>query len=355
MIRRIRLAAVFMLGAALSSCSMFDYSGMGGNRYALVYGVTRYTMDSAGPNLSYPDQDASAISAVLQPTFTVSSRWVDAAGYVWVNGKQPAGNPKIGTPVTASSDGSSYTGQGTGDVDAPSKANILADIRALSGVIGPNDVLVIYFSGHGTQDASVTPPHEYFDPYASVLDNGLHTGTFYDYPAPSVRDDELGAAFAAINTPRKVLILDTCNSGGFIGNKLEVDATAQLYRGGSPVVTPGTLIQAISNYASFQASSTGLSPYGAQVLSAAGRDESCYEWSVLPDGTPLAHGVMTYFLLQGLQGSQADLNHDGHVTVLEAFAFAKAGIEKDWNPYYLAGNEAFEPHISGGPVDFVLF
>ena len=118
-------------------------------------------------------------------------------------------------------------------------------------------------------------------------------------------------------------------------------------------MTPGTLVQAISNYASFQDSPTGLSPYGAQVLSAAGSDESSYENPTFPNGAPLAHGVMTYFLLQ--TAASADLNHDGHVTVLEAFAFVKAGIEKNWNPYYLPSNEALEPHVSGGPVDFVLF
>jgi hypothetical protein len=127
--------------------------------------------------------------------------------------------------------------------------------------------------------------------------------------------------------------------------------TQDPYRGGWPLVTPATLIEAISNYAAMQASPTGLSPYGAQVLSAAGRDELSYE-------TPsLGHGVMTYFLLQGLQGSRADLDSDGHVTVLEAFAFAKAGIDNNWNSDsdVIAASATFEPHISGGPVDFVLF
>lgn len=238
--------------------------------------------------------------------------------------------------------------QGPGDSKAPSKANILADIQSWSGTVGSNDVLLIYFSGHGTQDTSVTPPREYFDPYASVLETGVGTGVYYDYPAPSVVDNELASAFSAFKTPRKVLILDTCNSGGFIGNQLEVDWTPPAYLGGAMFVSPGTLFQAIANYATMQSSSTGLSPYGAQVMSAAGRDEECYETS------SLGHGVMTYYLLQGLQGSQADLNHDGHVTVLEAFSYAKAGIDQNWNPNAPSGY-TFEPHVSGGPVDFVLF
>lgn len=349
--RVIRVAAAALLASALFSCSMFDYSGIVSKKYALVYGVTTYTMDPNGPNLNYPADDAAAISAVLATKFDkVSSRWVDAGGFVWVNGQQPSGNPQIGTPVALAlyPDGSNYSGAGAGDVYAPTKQNIISDILSLSGTVGPNDVLVVYFSGHGTQDTSVTPPREYFDPYASVLDDGTHTETFYDYPAPSVRDDQLAAAFAAIKTPRKVLILDTCNSGGFIGNQLEADWTPPASIGAVSLVGPGTLAQAIANYASMQASPTGLSPYGAQVLSAAGRDESCYE-----SGSPYFHGIMTYYLLQGLNGSQADLNHDGHVTVLEAFAYAKAGIDQNWNP--ANSSSAFEPHISGGPVDFVLF
>ena len=347
--RMIRIASAAALAVAMTSCSMFDYSNMVTNKFALVYGVSRYTMDLTGPNLSYPDADASAMFSVLLANgYLVKSRWVDRNGLVWKNNVSTGNN--IGTPVTAFPDGHNYTGAGPGDVDAPSKVNILADIAALAGTIGPNDILVVYFSGHGTQDPSTSPPHEYFDPYAGVLDNGA--GKFYDYPFPSVRDDDLRARFDSIATPRKVLILDTCNSGGFIGNQLEADWTPPTYTGGPPLVGPETLFQAISNYASMQSSPTGLSPYGAQVLSAAGRDELSYE-----DGSPFNHGIMTYYLLQGLQGSTADLNHDGHVTVLEAFAYAKAGIDHNWNSNsgIIASGATFEPHVSGGPVDFVLF
>jgi hypothetical protein len=348
----LRLSALGILAAVVVSCSMFDYSGIQGNKYALVYGVTRYTMDPAGPNLSYPHMDAIAISAVLASNgYTVGSRWVDGIGRIFTNGNDST--KLIGSLIATNSSGSPTTGENP-DVAVPglvpSKTNILADIQALSGVIRPNDVLVVYFSGHGTQDASGTPPHEYFDPYGSVMEDGTQApGKFYDYPALSVRDDDLRAAFDAINTPRKVLILDTCNSGGFIGNPLEADWTASSSAGSLAVVGPGTLGQAIANYANMQASPTGLSPYGAQVISAAGRDESCYE-----TGSPISHGIMTYFLLNGLKGA-ADLNQDGHTTVLEAFAYAKAGIDQNWNPSPPPGTGPFEPHISGGPVDFVLF
>jgi len=347
----LKLAAYLVALAVLASCS-FDYSGMVVNKYALVYGVTTYTrvvdpQSTTSPNLQYPDADASAMATVLAGAgYNVKSRWVDGAGLVWNNGTSTS--QYIGSLSTTSIDGSTSTGENPPVVPlVPSKTNILADIQAMKGSLGPNDVLVVYFSGHGTQDTSTTPPHEYFDPYGAVMAYSDHQ--YYDFPVPSVRDDDLRAVFNSIGTPRKVLILDTCNSGGFIGNQLESDWTPAAYLGGASLVGPGTLAQAIANYASMQSSPTGLSPYGAQVLSAAGRDESCYE-----SGSPLFHGVMTYYLLQGLQGSQADLNHDGHVTVLEAFAYAKAGIDKNWNPNAPSGY-TFEPHVSGGPVDFVLF
>jgi hypothetical protein len=347
--RSVRAAALVLLAAALSSCSLFDYSGMVVHKFALVYGVSAYTLNPAGPNLKYPHADASSIFAILQSEgYTAKGRWIDGTGEVWKNGADTT--HKIGSPVMSAPDGSTYTGGNPlGDADAPSKANILADIATLSSTIGPDDVLVVYFSGHGTQDTSTSPPREYFDPYASVLDDG--TGHFFAYPAPSVRDDELRAAFDALRTPRKVLILDTCNSGGFNGNQYEADWTPPAYKGAWPIVGPQTLVEAISNYASMQSSPTGLSPYGAQVLSAAGRDESSYE------DDSFAHGVMTYFLLHGLQGARADVNGDGHVTVLEAFAYAKAGVDANWNADsgVIAASATFEPHISGGPVDFVLF
>ena len=356
--RLIRIAAAGALAAALGSCSMFDYSGMVTHKYALVYGVTRYTMGApanSAPNLTYPDADAVAIASALASNgYTVASRWVDGNGHIWVNGIDSV--KVVGALQT---DGTTISGENPDPavpLIVPSKTNILADIQALAPTLGRNDILVVYFSGHGTQDSPGTSPlHEYFDPYGSVMQDiqpGPDFGKYFDYPAPSVRDDDLRAAFDAVATPRKVLILDTCNSGGFIGNTLEVDTTPPAYTGGPPLVGPGTLFQAISNYASMQSSPTGLSPYGAQVLSAAGRDELSYE-----AGSPFNHGIMTYYLLLGLQGSAADLNHDGHVTVLEAFAYAKAGIDQNWNSNsgIVASGWIFEPHVSGGPVDFVLF
>jgi len=347
--KALRFSAFGIVVVALASCSLFDYSNLVVHKYALVYGVTVYTNAfpaGTGPNLLYPDADASAMASLLAAQgYSVQSRWVNAAGNAITTGNFNHG--PVGSLATSNTDGSSPSGAAPADAFAPSKANIIADVQALSGVLGSNDILVVYFSGHGTQDTSTNPAREFFDPYGAVMQY-IPDGQYYDFPVPSVRDDELRSAFDSIKTPRKILILDTCNSGGFIGNPLETDWTAPSSAGSAAFVNPATLIQAIANYVSMQSSPTGLSPYGtAMVLSAAGRDESSYETSTY------GHGVMTYWLLHGLAGP-ADLNHDGHITVLESFAYAKAGVDQNWNP--AAGSaSSFEPHVSGGPVDFVMF
>lgn len=329
---RTRILILLIGVAVFGSCSMFDYWGLVTHRYAVVYGVTKYIssplQSSTGdPNLTYPGADAQDVAAMLASAgYTVlKSRWIDEAGNVFVDG-------------AAAGDISSPNAQ------APSRDAIINDIQTYGPQVGANDTFVFYFSGHGMPNADPST-EEWFVPYGAIT---YQTDGYYGDPTKSIGDTEFGGILSAsIASPRKVVILDTCNSGGFIGNSLEADIMPAHYTGGTPIVTPAEIAQAIANYATFQASAGGISPYNAQVLAAAGSNESCYEY-----GAPFNHGIMTYFLLQA--PSQADLNGDGYVTVLEAFSFVKAGIDVQWNSQ-VGSTDTFSPHVSGGPVDFVLF
>lgn len=337
------LAVAAFAALLLSSCSLtlWDYSGITTKKYALVYGVSVY--DSAypagsGPNLQYPDSDARSVAAMLAAQgYTVVTRYVDRSGNEFLSdasGLQPKG------PLSADPTG----------LNGPSKVNIVNDLQTyFQNVVGPNDLFLFYFSGHGTQLPGASAPTEYFVPVGGVV-AGSDT---VDYSL-CVSNNEFGGMLGRIATKRKVIILDTCNSGGFIGNSLEADSIPQASAGMSGILSPRTLIQALSNYLNFQPADSGLSPYGgAMVLSAAGRDEFSYE-SPSPSGPPgplLYHGVMTYYLLRA--PSYGDLNGDGHVTAAEAFSLVKAGIESEWNAQMPGAT--FEPRISGGPIDFVLW
>ena len=178
------------------------------------------------------------------------------------------------------------------------------------------------------------------------------TGAFV--PASAIYDAELGAMLDVLPTTRRVVILDSCNSGGLIGDGLEADTVPAQLDGGSlwaGTVTPATIVAAIANYATFStADSGGVSPYNAMVIAAAGAEEFSYESSSAPYN---GHGVLTHFLLQA--PASGDLNGDGVVTVLETFALSKAGIDQLWNAAWPGTTNDFLPHISGGPIDLVLF
>ena len=148
-------------------------------------------------------------------------------------------------------------------------------------------------------------------------------------------------------TTRRVVILDSCNSGGFIGDGLEADTVPAQLDGGSlwaGTVTPATIVAAIANYATFStADSGGVSPYNAMVIAAAGAEEFSYESSSAPYN---GHGVLTHFLLQA--PASGDLNGDGVVTVLETFALSKAGIDQFWNAAWPGTTQRFPAAHLGG-------
>ncbi len=302
------IAAFTLACCALFSCADLTQPG---KRYALVYGVAFYTtVPTDGQNLDYPDDDALAVFQMLNDQ-----------GYDEVRLEYRSTDNPTGTP---------------------SKANMETDMAYFASIIGQNDTFVFYFSGHG----NIYDDTEYFVPYLGIDPGGTHAFS----ATSSVTPDELGTYLAAIPTARKIVILDSCFSGGFVGNPLEVDMTPPAYLDSHGIITPMVIAQAVENYAAFSsgAGAGGISPYGnAIVISAAGAEESSWEY-----GGSFNHGVATYFFLQAPQ--HGDLNGDGLVSTLEAFSLIQAGVDNEWNSS-VSLSEIFAPHISGGPLDYVLF
>jgi hypothetical protein len=317
------LAAFALIAGSLLTCAV-DLTPPG-RRYALVYGVTTYTTDPAAtnyPNLAYPAEDAISVKQML-----------DAEGYdeVLLKYRDP---DHVDSP--------------------PTKANLISDLEYFASIIDPNDTFIFYFSGHGTSSGG----KKYFIPYLGVA--GVSPFTFN--PGLSVKPGELAGYLDAIPTARKIVILDSCYSGGFVSNPLEVDLTPPGYIRITRGITPDIIAQAIKNYAEFSTSGgSGISPYGnAIVISASGSNEYSFE-----DDSPFEHGIATYFLLQSRQSG--DLNGDGLVTALEAFSLIKAGMDEIWNPSVNVSpgidpddpdpeyHETYAPHVSGGPLDYGIF
>ncbi len=333
----LRCAALAAAAGLILSCS--SASPLVGKRYALVYGITRYLGGTADrvasdstdfpagvkPNLAFPAADAVDVAAMLTARGfdEVRLRYVDYDGNAYLDG---ASNPAY----------------------APTRDTLATiDLPHFASALGPEDTFVFYYSGHGDQDAQQV--NEYIALYGCLY--SAFPGVLVRDPSKLVSQNDLASMLDTLPTPRKVVVLDSCYSGGFIGNTLEVDRIPGKFIGVTDAISPQVIAQAIANYAGFStAAPDGISPYGNTiVISAAGADEFSFEWPTFPDGSPLNHGVMTYFFLKA--PSYADLDANGVITTIELYSFIKAGIYQDWN----TGETPFSPHISGGPVDWVLF
>ncbi len=269
-------------------------------KYAIVYGISDY--EGTGNDLQFADDDAIDMAAMLSGQGYTVRRQTDAAA---------------------------------------TRTQLLDDAAAIASSAKENDLFLFFFSGHGGQSGS-GPESAGGDEKDELI--YLYSSTF--------NDNELIEAFAAIPCRRKVVILDSCYSGGFIGNGLETDGIPPaLLEGGQSL--SASLTEAIALYANFDGGSADIPPWEALVISASGEREYSFE-SPSESGDPTYnHGVFTYFLLEAERN--ADRNGDGYVTVTEAYDYVRTKIRTDWNLRNGYAIDAFSPHVSGGPVDYVLF
>jgi hypothetical protein len=157
----------------------------------------------------------------------------------------------------------------------------------------PCDIAVLYFSGHGFLD-------DYGNGYIAPWDH------IYDDPfVRGIRMQELREYFLANNNKTEsLLILDCCHSG----------VTAEIKRG-APADMPGRFYDSLT---SSQPKPLGR---GKFILASSGASEKSREMKCahkirildkkldeleFDDLEPHDHGVMTYFLLEGMNGEAAD-------------------------------------------------
>jgi len=301
-----------LLTIIISSCSLVqeEYS-----TYILSYGVGTYIEGTTGrPNLSYTVKDASEVYDL----FT-------SKGY----------QGYLRTDSTAT------------------KEQLTEDIQELSLTIRPKDVIVLYFSGHAGQYGISDAGNEPFerDIYTERL---LLYGSVYDSEGSikvdeelMISDDELNVLLACINTKKKVIIIDACNSGGFIGTSSSLDAVPQNYKEGTIGITGNSLSKAVYLYFAYpNLPDTDINQDNAFIITASGEREYSYEEA------GLQNGVFTHFFLES--PTLADRDKNGSVTVTEAYSHTFRRIMEEWNnpnhPVY-----RFLPHVSSGAMDLHLF
>ncbi len=292
--------------------------------YALIYGVADYSPWSGFSSryilndLTLTDDDARDMAAMLEARgWTVRLRIND--------GTEP----------------------GTG---AASRNRLEADIAELKVLMDDDDRFLFYYSGHG---ASIADEAGNIEPEAAQ-GNDEWLFLYPDNPDwntqewldQTINDDALGLIISELEAKIKIVILDSCNSGGFIGTGPGVDGIPSDYTHGQATSAgAGDVFRAFFSFPDSQKADILTSQ--AIVMSAAGETEESWEDS------SIGHGIFTYFLLKS--PAEGDGNKDGWITITEAYDYCRKKIEEEWNSPNSGENYHYLPHITGTPVDFILF
>lgn len=246
-----------------------------GRKYALIIGISRYKNNLRGiRNLEYADVDARSMYEFLQ---------------------QPAAGAFAAEDMLLLSN---------------EEATIARIREALTNFIAKassNDLLLIFFAGHGAPDPSA-PQNLY------VIANDTSVA---DMPGTALAMPELRRYIEQnIRSKRVILLLDTCHSAG-----LSTEITRDLG----------------NNLANLYLEKLLYKDEGRAIITSSDVNEPSHESQRWGKG----HGVFTYYVLEGLRGT-ADTNQDNLVSVGELFRYVRQKVRLDTqfqqNPRMLIGD-----------------
>ena len=174
------------------------------------------------------------------------------------------------------------------------------------------DIVIIYFAGHGSPDSPDTPENLYLLPYDTQYDNIATTG----FPMWDVET----ALKRFIKAKRVIVIADACHSGG-VGQSFDMCRRSIRGIGVNPISTRLEQLSKIGK--------------GVAVISASGDKQMSQEGNQWGGG----HGVFTYYLMEALNG-KADYNQDRKVSLGELIPYLSEQVRR-------ATQSAQSPTVSG--------
>jgi uncharacterized caspase-like protein len=247
-----------------------------GEKWAVIVGVSNYR-DSRIPSLRYASKDATSL-------------------YNWL----------------VSPDGGRYS---------PSRVKLLTDASATNQNIKQalfdwlkqaiaEDMVIIYFAGHGSPPSPDEPQNLFLLAYDTDFDAISSTG----FPMWDVET----ALKRFVKAERVVVIADACHAGG-VGS-----AFVQGRRTITVNPTTATALQSLTNVGK-----------GIAVITASDDKQLSQEGQQWGGG----HGVFTYHLLKGLKG-EADFNNDNVVTLGELIPYLSQSVRR-------ATQNAQSPTVAG--------
>ena len=191
-------------------------------------------------------------------------------------------------------------------------ADSISNLNNFFSKAGVNDVVMVFFAGHGYLDTDMS---YYFPTYYT---------DFSDPKINSVAYKNFEKIFQQIKPLRKLMFIDACFSG-------EVDEDQQLIEGDDNNKKDST--RAVRIAGSMFAESTALEMSkavfsdlrqnsGATIISSAGGTEAAFE------GEKWNNGLFTYCLLNGMKNYKADSNNDKKITLSELQKFVAEEVNR---------------------------
>lgn len=195
---------------------------------------------------------------------------------------------------------------------APSRVRLLLDSEATSKNIKnalfnwlkqvlEEDMVTIYFAGHGSPESPDSPNNLFLLPFDVTYDDIATTG----FPMWDIET----ALKRFIKAKKVVVIADACHSGG-VGQSFDIA------RRGDRGIQINPISSGLQNL-----SQVG---DGIAVISASDDKQFSQEGQQWGGG----HGVFTYYLLKGLNGD-ADYNKDGRVTLGELIPYLSEKVRRE--------------------------
>ena len=180
--------------------------------------------------------------------------------------------------------------------EAATKANITGTLAALAKTVQPEDVVIVYFAGHGLAEDGrfYLVPHD-LGAAASTAQAGTQSALDAALAARGISDRELEQAFEQMDAGQLMMIVDACNSGQALGDEKD---------GRGPMNAKGLAQLAYDK--------------GMYILTAAQSYQAALE------APQVGHGLLTFALVEeGLRQALADDEpQDGQVFVREWLDYA---------------------------------
>jgi len=235
-------------------------------RWAVIIGIGKYH-DTRIPPLRYASLDAKSF-------------------YNWIISPQGGKYPPAQVKLLL-------------DEDATGK-NIKSALFAWLKQAIEEDMVTIYFAGHGSPDSPDSLSNLFLLPFDTQYDDISTTG----FPMWDIE-----TALKRFIKARKVIVIaDACHAGG-IGQSFDIDTRSDR----------GIKINPIGKHLE------GLSKFGDGICVLNAADEA--QFSREGENWGGGHGVFTYFLLKGLHG-EADYNNDSSVTLGELIPFISENVRR---------------------------